>query len=67
MTEWVGEERPIPDGLEEDFEHETYPPPATRFAPWTEQIESATADTLRLWAAGGTGEANYRHTEIGTE
>lgn len=66
-VDWEPEKRAYPPELEPDYEAAPYPPPATKFAPWTEQLEHATAEILHLYAAGGTGTLNYRHTEIGDE
>lgn len=66
-TEWVPESRDVPEELDDGYEHETFPPPATRWNTIADQLNEADRATLRLYAAGGTGELNYRHTEIGDE
>lgn len=66
-VDWNPEKREVPEELEDGYDHEVYPPAATKFPDWVTQLESSTAETLHLYAAGGTGDLNYRHTEIGTE
>lgn len=61
------ERREVAPELESDFEHETYPPAPVRFNTIADQLNEADRETLRLWAAGGTGLVNYRQTEIGGE
>ncbi len=65
--DWETEAREVPEELSDDFEHGTFPPPATRWNTVADQLTDADRETLRLWVAGGTGDVNYRQTEIGGE
>lgn len=55
---WTAEPRTVPVELTPDFDHATFPPEPVRFASWTEQLESATWEQLKLLANGGVGETN---------
>jgi hypothetical protein len=44
--DWEAESRPIMPELENDFEHETFPPAPVHFVPLSEKLDSATRDKL---------------------
>ena len=54
--DWQPEPRPTAAELLPDFEAVRHPKPATHFAPWAEQLDAATFDTLKALARGGVGE-----------
>lgn len=54
--DWTPEPRPIPEELTPNFDPVRHPKPATVFASWAEQLDSATFDVLRELARGGIGE-----------
>lgn len=53
--DWTPEPRPIPEELTPNFDPVRHPKPATVFAPWAEQLDRATFDTLKELARGGIG------------
>ena len=55
MSDWQPEARDIPAELVTN-PHNTYPPPPTRFATVSEQLEAASFDTLKSLANGGCGQ-----------
>ncbi len=57
MTEWVAEEREIPAELEDGYDHETYPPAATKWLTISEQLAAADPETWkRLAGYASVGE-----------
>lgn len=73
MSNWeLPEPKYIVPELEDEYRAEPFTPEPSpgeimRGSSIMDRLDHATAEQMRLWAAGGTGEVNYRQTEIGTE
>jgi len=53
---WVPEARDVPPELDDEYEHETYPPKPIHFDTIADKLDHATLAQLREIARGGIGE-----------